>query len=82
MPCHDRANDTISWRPVTSFAIRTAASLDSAPVVSSSTLASGSGNESAMRRHRSTTGRESIPLNRWSSRPICSRTVATISGCA
>src|SRR5690349_11467599 len=41
MPCHDPANDTISCPPVTSFAIRTAASLDSAPVVSSNTFVSG-----------------------------------------
>ena len=47
MPCHERANETISWRPVTSLAIRIAASFDSAPVVSSRTFSSGSGSESA-----------------------------------
>jgi hypothetical protein len=82
IPCQDRANDTTSCRPVTSLAMRTAASLDSAPVVSSSVLDSGGGSDPASRRHSSTTGRDSIPLNRWSSVPICSRTVATIRGCA
>ena len=78
MPCQDRANDTISCLPVTSLAIRIAASFDSAPVVSSSTFSSGSGSDSASRRARSTTGRDSMPLNRWSRVPTCRRTVATI----
>ena len=60
-------NATTSCPPVTSLAIRSAASLDSAPVVSSSAFSSGSGSDSASRRDRSTTGRESIPLKRWSS---------------
>ena len=64
MPCHERAKDTISCLPVTSLAIRIAASFDSAPVLSSSTLSSGSGSESASRSASSTTGRLSIPLNR------------------
>ena len=64
IPCQDRANETISCLPVTSLAIRIAASFDSAPVVSSSTLVSGSGSDPASRRARSTTGRLSIPLNR------------------
>ena len=67
MPCHDRANDTISCLPVTSLAMRIAASFDSAPVVSSSTFSSGSGSECANRSASSTTGRLSMPLNRWSS---------------
>ena len=69
---------TISCLPVTSLAIRIAASFDSAPVVSSSTFSSGSGSDSASRRARSTTGRDSMPLNRWSSVPTCRCTVATI----
>jgi DNA-binding transcriptional LysR family regulator len=35
IPCQDRAKETTSYRPVTSFAIRSAASFDSAPVVRS-----------------------------------------------
>ena len=81
MPCQDRANETISCLPVTSLAIRMAASFDSAPVVSSSAFSSGSGSVSARRRARSTTGRLSMPLNRWSSLAACRVTVATISGC-
>ena len=81
MPCQDRANETISCLPVTSFAIRMAASFDSAPVVSNSAFSSGSGSVPARRRARSTTGRLSMPLNRWSSLAACRVTVATISGC-
>ena len=62
MPCQDRANETISWRPVTSLAIRSAASLDSAPVVSSIAFSSGAGSVSDSRRARSRTGRLSMPL--------------------
>src|SRR5215472_8357934 len=81
MPCQDLANETISCLPVTSLAIRMAASFDSAPVVSSSAFSSGSGSVSARRRARSTTGRLSMPLNRWSSLAACRVMVATISGC-
>ncbi len=80
MPCHDPASETTSCRPVTSFAIRIAASFDSAPVVSRSTFSSGSGSVPASRRARSTTGRDSIPENRWSSVPTWRRTVSTIAG--
>ncbi|MGX1122831.1 hypothetical protein RKD37_008194 [Streptomyces ambofaciens] len=80
MPCQDRAKETTSWRPVTSFAIRTAASLASAPVVSSSAFSSGSGSVPASRRASSTTGRLSMPLCRWSRCATCSRTVETIAG--
>ena len=81
IPCQERLNATTSCPPVTSLAIRSAASLDSAPVVSSSAFSSGAGSDSASRRESSTTGRESIPLNRWSSVPACSRSVAVIAGC-
>ncbi len=80
MPCHELEKATTSCPPVTSFASRRAASLDSAPVVSSSTFSSGSGSEAASRSASSSTGRLSMPLNRWSSRPTWSRTVATTSG--
>ena len=50
-------------------------------MVRSSTFSNGSGSDSASRRDRSTTGRESIPLKRWSSVPAISRTVAVIAGC-
>ncbi|GED11837.1 hypothetical protein CCE02nite_38360 [Cellulosimicrobium cellulans] len=62
------------------MAIRIAASFDSAPVVRSRTFSSGSGSVPAIRRARSTTGRESIPEKRWSSVPIWLRTVSTIAG--
>ena len=81
MPCHDRANATISCPPVTSLAIRIAASFDSAPVVSSNAFSSGAGSDPASRRASSTTGRDSIPLNRWSSVATCFCTVSTIAGC-
>ena len=42
-PCHDRSKATTSKRPVASFAILRAASFDSAPVLSGSTLESESG---------------------------------------
>jgi len=80
MPCHDRLKETTSKRPVTSFAIRIAASLASAPVVSSRTFSSGSGSDSASRRDSVTTGRDSMPLNRWSRSATARCTVATISG--
>ena len=80
IPCHERLKATTSCPPVTSLAIRSAASLDSAPVVSSSAFSSGAGSDSASRRESSTTGRESIPLNRWSSVPACSRSVARDRG--
>ena len=66
---------------MTSLAIRSAASLDSAPVLSSSVFSSGAGRLSASRRDSSTTGRLSIALNRWSSVPAASRSVDTIAGC-
>ena len=79
MPCQLWANPTTSQPPVTTLASRRAASLDSAPVVSSSTLVSpGASVPSASAR--SITGRDSIPENRWSSRPIISVTTSTISG--
>lgn len=62
MPCHDRAKETISYRPVTSFAIRSAASFDSAPVVRSIAFSNGSGTVAASLRARSMTGRLSMPL--------------------
>ncbi len=81
MPCQDWLKLTTSYPPVASLAIFSAASLASAPVVSSRVLARGAGVSSSSLRARSTTGRLSIPLNRWSSVPIDSRTVATTSGC-
>ena len=62
MPCQDRSNDTISYFPVYSLAILTAASLDSAPVVSNSTLLSDAGSVAVNVVARSTSGRLTIPL--------------------
>ena len=71
MPCQLWAKPTTSQPPVAIFASRSAASLDSAPVVSSSTFVSpGASPPSASAR--SITGRDSIPEKRWSSRPIIS----------
>ena len=79
MPCQLWANPTTSQPPVAIFASRNAASLDSAPVVNSSTLFRPGANP-ASASARSMTGRDSIPEKRWSSRPIISVTTATISG--
>ena len=72
MPCQLWANPTTSHPPVTILASRSAASLDSAPVVSSSTFDSP-GASPASASARSITGRDSIPEKRWSRRPIISR---------
>ena len=63
MPCQLWANPTTSHPPVTILASFRAASLDSAPVVSSSTFDSpGASPPSASAR--SITGRDSIPEKR------------------
>ena len=80
MPCQLCAKPTTSHPPVTIFAILRAASLDSAPVVSSNTFVRPGTNEPSTSA-RSMTGRDSIPEYRWSSRPMRSRTTSTISGC-
>ncbi len=80
MPCQDWAKPTTSQPPVTSLAMRSAASLDSAPVLSSRQRSSPGGVASARRVASSTTGRDSMPLNRWSSVWIDSVTTAAISG--
>lgn len=61
IPCQDWSKATISWRPVESLASLTAASFDSAPVVSSSVRVSGSGSVSARRTAKSTTGWLTMP---------------------
>ena len=60
MPCQLWAKPTTSQPPVTALAIFSAASLDSAPVVSSSTLVSPGASEPSTSA-RSMTGRDSMP---------------------
>ena len=62
IPCQDRANDTTSWPPVTSLAIRSAASFASAPVDRNRAFSNGAGSVAASRRASSRTGRLTIPL--------------------
>jgi hypothetical protein len=81
MPCHDCVKATTSCRPVTSLAMRSAASFDSAPVLKSRQRSSPGGACRAISAASATTGRDSMPLKRWSSERICSVTTATMSGC-
>ena len=62
------------------LAILIAASLDSAPVVTRSILLRLSGSESASLVASVTTGRDTMPLNRWANDEIESVTVFTMSG--
>ena len=62
IPCHERSNETTSYRPVTSLAILSAASFDSAPVVSSWILLRPGGSVAATHSASSISGGLIMPL--------------------
>ena len=65
---------------MTSFANRSAASLDSAPVLRNIARSSGAGAMPTSASANANTGSLSMPENRWSSVAAASETTATISG--
>ena len=73
------AKPTTSWPPLTSLAMRSAASLASLPV-ERITFCSCGGRSAASSRHSSTTSGASTQLNRWIARSQLRAIAATTSG--